>query len=208
LRTILHLSDLHFGRVDPTTLDPLVNAACEIRPDVVAISGDLTQRARRGQFRQAREFLDRLPGTPIVVPGNHDVPLYNVAARFLFSLSNYRRYISDDLEPFYSDGEIAVAGINTAHSRTFKSGRITRKQIVPMSAEATVFTVPSPPPRTSWATRSAMWRGSTAWTAASPPRSRKIPATRPCRSDPLAEPADGFRTTVIFRGGMRAAPQD
>ncbi|MDQ6894652.1 MAG: metallophosphoesterase [Acidobacteriota bacterium] len=129
MRTILHLSDLHFGRVDPTTLDPLVEAAREIRPDVVAISGDLTQRARRGQFRQAREFLDRLPGTPIVVPGNHDVPLYNVAARFLFTLSNYRRYISEDLEPFYSDGEIAIAGINTAHSRTFKSGRITRNQI-------------------------------------------------------------------------------
>ncbi|HEY6050481.1 MAG TPA: metallophosphoesterase [Thermoanaerobaculia bacterium] len=129
MRTILHLSDLHFGRVDPRTLDPLVSAALEMRPDVVAISGDLTQRARRGQFRQARAFLDRLPGRPIVVPGNHDVPLYNVAARFFASLSNYRRYISDDTEPLYSDEEIAVAGINTAHSKTFKSGRITRAQI-------------------------------------------------------------------------------
>jgi 3',5'-cyclic AMP phosphodiesterase CpdA len=129
LRTILHLSDLHFGRVDRRTLDPLIAAANAVRPDVVAISGDLTQRARRGQFRQAREFLDRLPGTKIVVPGNHDVPLYNVAARFLFSLSNYRRYISEDIDPFYSDEEIAIAGINTAHSKTFKRGRITEAQI-------------------------------------------------------------------------------
>ncbi|HYK41688.1 MAG TPA: metallophosphoesterase, partial [Thermoanaerobaculia bacterium] len=111
------------------TLDPLVAAATEVNPDVVAISGDLTQRARRGQFRQAREFLDRLPGKKIVVPGNHDVPLYNVAARFLFSLSNYRRYISEDIDPFYSDEEIAIAGINTAHSKTFKRGRITQAQI-------------------------------------------------------------------------------
>ena len=129
MRTILHLSDLHFGRVDRRTLDPLVAAAGEVRPDVVAISGDLTQRARRGQFRQAREFLDRLPGKKIVVPGNHDVPLYNVAARFLFSLSNFRRFISEDIDPFYSDGEIAIAGINTAHSKTFKRGRITHAQI-------------------------------------------------------------------------------
>jgi 3',5'-cyclic AMP phosphodiesterase CpdA len=129
LRTILHLSDLHFGRIDPATLDPLVQAAREIDPHLVAISGDLTQRARRGQFRQAREFLDRLPGTKIVVPGNHDVPLYNVAARFLFSLTNYRRYISAETEPFYLDAEIAVAGLNTAHAKTFKSGRVTRSQI-------------------------------------------------------------------------------
>jgi 3',5'-cyclic AMP phosphodiesterase CpdA len=129
LRTILHLSDLHFGSVDPTTLDPLLQAAREIRPEVVAISGDLTQRARRGQFRQAREFLGKLPGKRIVVPGNHDVPLYNVLARFAFPLSNYRRYISEDLEPFYSDNEIAIAGINTAYSRTFKGGRVTKQQI-------------------------------------------------------------------------------
>ena len=111
------------------TLDPIVQAAREIRPDVVAISGDLTQRARRGQFREARAFLDKLPGVLIAVPGNHDVPLYNVVARFAFPLSNYRRFIDENVEPFYADSEIAIAGINTAHSRTFKRGRITRRQI-------------------------------------------------------------------------------
>jgi 3',5'-cyclic AMP phosphodiesterase CpdA len=129
LRTILHLSDLHFGRIAPSTLDPIVRAARDLRPDVVAISGDLTQRARRGQFRQAREFLDKLPGVLIAVPGNHDVPLYNVVARFASPLSNYRRFINEDVEPFYADSEIAIAGLNTAHSRTFKRGRITRHQI-------------------------------------------------------------------------------
>jgi 3',5'-cyclic AMP phosphodiesterase CpdA len=64
-----------------------------------------------------------------VVPGNHDVPLYNVALRFVDPLANYRRYVTDDLEPYYRDEEIAVAGINTARSLTFKGGRINERQV-------------------------------------------------------------------------------
>ena len=129
MRTLLHLSDLHFGRIDPATLGPLLATAKEIRPDLVIVSGDLTQRARRGQFRDARDFLAALPQPQIVVPGNHDVPLYNVALRFADPLANYRRYITDDLEPYYRDDEIAVAGINTARSLTFKGGRINERQV-------------------------------------------------------------------------------
>ena len=129
MRTLLHLSDLHFGRIDPATLEPLLATAKEIRPDVVLVSGDLTQRARRRQFREARDFLSALPQPQVVVPGNHDVPLYNVALRFADPLANYRRYITDDLEPFFRDDEIAVAGINTARSLTFKGGRINERQV-------------------------------------------------------------------------------
>ena len=129
MRTLLHLSDLHFGRIDPATLEPLLATAKEIRPDVVLVSGDLTQRARSRQFREARDFLSALPQPQIVVPGNHDVPLYNVALRFADPLANYRRYITDDLEPFFRDDEIAVAGINTARSLTFKGGRINERQV-------------------------------------------------------------------------------
>lgn len=129
MRTLLHLSDLHFGRIDPATLAPLLATAKEIRPDVVLVSGDLTQRARRRQFREARDFLSALPQPQIVVPGNHDVPLYNVALRFADPLANYRRYITDDLDPFFRDDEIAVAGINTARSLTFKGGRINERQV-------------------------------------------------------------------------------
>ena len=129
MRTLLHLSDLHFGRTDPATLAPLLATAKEIRPDIVIVSGDLTQRARRGQFREARDFLAALPHPQIVVPGNHDVPLYNVALRFVDPLANYRRYITDDLEPFFRDDEIAVIGINTARSLTFKGGRVNERQV-------------------------------------------------------------------------------
>jgi 3',5'-cyclic AMP phosphodiesterase CpdA len=129
MRTLLHLSDLHFGRVDPATLDPLAAAAKAIHPDLVIVSGDLTQRARRAEFGAARDFLARLPKPQIVVPGNHDVPLYNVLFRFLRPLEGYRRYITDDLEPYYQDEEIAVIGINTARSLTFKGGRINERQV-------------------------------------------------------------------------------
>jgi 3',5'-cyclic AMP phosphodiesterase CpdA len=129
MRTLVHLSDLHFGRVDYSVVEPLVATIGEIKPDVVVVSGDLTQRARSQQFKEAREFLDRLPSPQIIVPGNHDVPLHNAYARFFQALDKYKRYITDDLEPFYSDEEVAILGINTARSLTIKYGRVNEEQI-------------------------------------------------------------------------------
>ena len=128
MKTIAHISDLHFGRVDQATLDPLRRALQALAPDLLVVTGDLTQRARRVQFEEAREFLDSLPRPQLVVPGNHDVPLYRVIARFHHPLRLFRRYVTDDLEPSYSDDELAVVGINTARSLTFKYGRINREQ--------------------------------------------------------------------------------
>ncbi|MDT5062242.1 MAG: hypothetical protein QOH63_2701 [Acidobacteriota bacterium] len=129
MRTLVHLSDLHFGRVDYSVLEPLVACIAEVKPDVVVVSGDLTQRARSEQFKEAKEFLDRLPSPQIIVPGNHDVPLHNAYARFFQALDKYKRYITDDLEPFYADEEIAILGINTARSLTIKYGRINEEQV-------------------------------------------------------------------------------
>ena len=129
MRTLVHLSDLHFGRTDAAILRPLAARVAAIGPDVVVVSGDLTQRARAAEFRQARAFLDRLPTPQIVVPGNHDVPLYRVWERFLQPMRNYRRHIGRELEPAFVDGEIAVVGINTARSLTFKNGRINAAQV-------------------------------------------------------------------------------
>jgi 3',5'-cyclic AMP phosphodiesterase CpdA len=125
----VHLSDLHFGRVDPVLLEPLRERVRALRPHVVVVSGDLTQRAKPAEFREARAFLDTLPAPRLVVPGNHDVPLYNLFQRFLQPLEKYRRYISDELEPAYIDAEIAVVGVNTTRSAVFKGGRINEDQI-------------------------------------------------------------------------------
>lgn len=129
MRTIIHLSDLHFGRVNPALVDPLLKTVRDIEPDLVAISGDLTQRARSHQFRQARSFLDALPKPQIVVPGNHDIPLHNVFARFFEPLTKYKRYITEDLQPIYEDEEIVIIGVNTARSLVFKGGRINESQV-------------------------------------------------------------------------------
>jgi len=129
MRTVVHLSDIHFGAVNEAIIAPLIRTINELKPDVVAVSGDLTQRARSHQFKEAREFLDSLPKPQIVVPGNHDIPLHNVFMRFAHPLEKYRRYITGELRPFYADDEIAILGINTARSLTIKGGRINKTQV-------------------------------------------------------------------------------
>lgn len=129
MRTLIHLSDLHFGRVDVPILEPLLAYVVERKPDLVVVSGDLTQRARTAQFREARAFLDRVPFPLLVVPGNHDIPLHNLVARFARPLKKYRRFITADLCPFFRDEEIAVVGLNSARSLTTKYGRLNPTQL-------------------------------------------------------------------------------
>jgi 3',5'-cyclic AMP phosphodiesterase CpdA len=129
---LAHLSDVHFGRHDPAIVAALERLLPELAPDLVVISGDLTQRARIHQYRMARAFIDRLERAGLkvlAVPGNHDIPLYDVARRFARPLHRYRRYIDDALCPWFEDDEIAVLGINTARSLTFKHGRISHAQM-------------------------------------------------------------------------------
>jgi 3',5'-cyclic AMP phosphodiesterase CpdA len=128
MKTIVHLSDLHFGRADPAVVAALPGDVERDRPDLVVVSGDLTQRARQAQFVAARRFLDRLPSPQLVVPGNHDVPLYDVVRRFLAPLGRYRRMIEADLAPTYLDDALAVLGINTARS-TSVQGRVAREDM-------------------------------------------------------------------------------
>ena len=134
MRTLIHLSDLHFGRVDEAIIQPLIERINTIEPDLVVVSGDLTQRARTEQFKRARRFLDALPKPQIIVPGNHDIPLHNIFSRFMRPLQKYQRYSTNDLEPVHVDDEIAVLGINTARSLTFKDGRVNQEQIAHLRA--------------------------------------------------------------------------
>ena len=129
VRRIMHMSDLHFGRTDPEIVSAVQRSAQQLAPDLIAISGDLTQRAREREFVQAQAFLHTLPDPKIVVPGNHDVPLYNIVARFLAPLERYKRIVSMETEPSFVDDEIIVVGVNTARSLVFKGGRINREQV-------------------------------------------------------------------------------
>jgi 3',5'-cyclic AMP phosphodiesterase CpdA len=129
MRTIAHVSDLHFGTEVASVAEALVSDLRKQEPSLVIVSGDLTQRARRKQFEAARDYLARLPQPQLVVPGNHDVPLYDFVRRFAAPLKRYCRFITPDLNPTFSDDEIVVAGINTARSFTWKNGRISVEQI-------------------------------------------------------------------------------
>lgn len=129
MRTVLHLSDLHFNKIDPRKAVAVVEAARTLAPDLVVVSGDLTQRARPRQFLAARRFLDQLPQPQLVVPGNHDIPTWNVWDRVMEPMTHYRQYISANLEPAYSDPELMVVGVNTTRVLTSKYGRINQLQI-------------------------------------------------------------------------------
>jgi len=129
MRKIAHISDLHFGTEDPLVARGLLKELTARSPHLVAISGDLTQRARKREFVAARAFLNELAPPIVVVPGNHDIPLYNLLARFLRPLAGYGKFITPDLHPSYRDDEMVVMGTNTARSNTWKDGRISLKQI-------------------------------------------------------------------------------
>ncbi|HKY82645.1 MAG TPA: metallophosphoesterase [Sphingobium sp.] len=144
---IAHLSDIHFGANDPKIVAAAEAWLQQRQPDLVIISGDLTQRARPEQFRAASAWLNRLRAAGmrlLVIPGNHDVPLYDLVRRFAAPLRRYKRYISNDLCPWYEDGEVAILGLNTARSLTIKDGRINHDQMrmlrarfVPVAPEKT-----------------------------------------------------------------------
>lgn len=129
MRTIAHISDVHFGRIDNRIVEALLTELHADPPSVMVVSGDLTQRARVEQYLPAAEFLKRLPGPIIVVPGNHDVPLWNVFRRIFLPLQRYRHYITADLYPEYRDDDIMVLGVNSARSFTRLSGWLSRDQL-------------------------------------------------------------------------------
>ncbi len=129
MRTIAHISDLHFGRIDPPIARGLIEDLKSHSPTLLVASGDFTQRARVDQYRQAAQYLTELPKPQIVIPGNHDVPLWNVIRRFFFPFTRYRKFISDNFFPEFEDDRLLVLGINTARSFTRTSGWLTADQV-------------------------------------------------------------------------------
>jgi 3',5'-cyclic AMP phosphodiesterase CpdA len=139
MKTIAHISDLHFGREDPVVAEGLRVDLHRLQPDIVVNTGDFTQRARRRQFQAAAAYMRRLPQPQISIPGNHDIPLFDVIRRFLSPLGRFRRYITPALFPRYVDDELVVLGINTARSLTWKSGRISAEQIEELERVLSAF---------------------------------------------------------------------
>jgi 3',5'-cyclic AMP phosphodiesterase CpdA len=111
---ITHLSDLHFGAEFPDVVAALAEELNRAPPDLIAISGDLTMRARTREFLAARAFLDGLRAPVLAVPGNHDLVAYWLAERYLDPYARWRRHIAAETEPVFQDDRVGVVGLNTA----------------------------------------------------------------------------------------------
>ncbi|WP_158940226.1 metallophosphoesterase [Burkholderia sp. S171] len=130
---LLQISDPHFGTEQPPVVAALLRLANTLQPDLVVISGDITQRARRAQFNAARAFIKSFgtfSATPfIVVPGNHDIPLYNLYARVVDPYANYQRVFGNDLEPVFESDALLVIGVNTTRAYRHKDGEVSAQQV-------------------------------------------------------------------------------
>jgi 3',5'-cyclic AMP phosphodiesterase CpdA len=126
---LLQISDTHFGTEQTIVVEALVALALQLRPDVVVLSGDITQRAVATQFRQARHFVDRLMAPVVAIPGNHDILLVDIAARLLSPYARYRLAFGDNLEPVFNAADLLVVCVNTTRAYRHKHGEVSQAQI-------------------------------------------------------------------------------
>ena len=129
MTVLLQVSDTHFGTEQVPVVEALVALSAAQRPDLLVLSGDITQRARRAQFRSARAFVDRL-GTPLLaIPGNHDIPVFDLLTRLLRPYARHREAFGDDLEPVHSSSDLLVVGVNTTRWYRHQDGEVSARQI-------------------------------------------------------------------------------
>jgi 3',5'-cyclic AMP phosphodiesterase CpdA len=126
---IAHLSDLHFGRDDPAAVAGLLTDLEGLRPDLVVVSGDLTQRARRAEFGAARRFLRSLPAPVVAVPGNHDIPLFDLPRRLAAPRARYLLAIDTVAARQHRDDEVAVLGLDTTRHLAWRSGAVPAREL-------------------------------------------------------------------------------
>ena len=141
MSVLLQISDTHFGTEQPLVVEAVVALAAQQRPDVVVLSGDITQRARPAQFRAAKAFVDRLGAPVLAVPGNHDIALFDLWARLTRPYARYTKVFGANLEPVFSSPDLLVIGVNTTRAWRHKHGEVSTAQI---DRVATLLTAASP----------------------------------------------------------------
>jgi len=126
---LLQISDTHFGTEQAPVVEALALLARQQRPDLLVLSGDITQRARPAQFRAARAFADRLGAPLLAVPGNHDIPLLDLWTRLRRPYARYIAAFGADLEPMHRSSDLIVAGVNTTRAWRHRHGEISALQV-------------------------------------------------------------------------------
>ncbi|MDP3626076.1 MAG: metallophosphoesterase, partial [Hydrogenophaga sp.] len=129
MSVLLQVSDPHFGTERIPVVEALVVLAAQLRPDLVVLSGDITQRARTAQFAAARAFMDNFDAPWLVLPGNHDIPLFNLWGRLVQPYAGYRAAFGDELEPVFVSPALMVLGVNTTRAHRHKNGEVSARQI-------------------------------------------------------------------------------
>lgn len=129
MSVLLQISDTHFGTEQPHVVEALVALSVQQRPDVVVLSGDITQRARPAQFRAAKSFVDRLGAPVLAVPGNHDISLFDLWTRLRRPYARYIAAFGADLEPVHRSPDLLVVCVNTTRAWRHKHGEISSLQV-------------------------------------------------------------------------------
>jgi predicted MPP superfamily phosphohydrolase len=137
LTAILQISDPHFGTERPAVVQALLRLGAQVRPDLTVLSGDITQRARGAQFRAARAFMDQLDTPRLVVPGNHDIPLFNLWGRLVQPYAGHRAAFGPKLEPWFNSPELMVLAVNTTRAHRHKNGEVSAAQIAKVARRLT-----------------------------------------------------------------------
>ena len=129
MSVLLHISDTHFGTEQPPVMAALLDLAARQQPDLVVLSGDITQRARPAQFQAARAFVDELGAPVLAIPGNHDIPLLDLRERLTRPYARYAAAFGSDLEPVHTSPEWLVIGVNTTRAWRHRNGDVSAAQI-------------------------------------------------------------------------------
>ena len=129
MSVLLHISDPHFGTEQAHVMAALLDLSHQQRPDLLVLCGDITQRACADQFRRARAFVDQLHGPLLAIPGNHDIPLFNLGARVLQPYARFSAAFGQDLAPEHESPDMLVLGVNTTRWYRHKNGEVSSEQI-------------------------------------------------------------------------------
>ena len=129
MSVLLQISDPHFGTEQPPVVEALVALVRQQQPERVVLSGDITQRARPAQFCAARAFIDRLGVPVLAIPGNHDIPLFDLWTRVRRPYARHIAAFGPDLEPVHSSADLMVVCVNTTRAWRHKNGEVSEPQI-------------------------------------------------------------------------------
>lgn len=127
---IIHISDLHFGAENTDAIQALLKTFKSIQYDLLIVSGDITQRALPSQFKAAKLFLEEIEGRKLIVPGNHDIPFYNLLKRAVSPFYDYKKYINSDLSFECDTEEALILGLNSANLWHGKNGKMSHDSLM------------------------------------------------------------------------------